>query len=347
MKYHNFLVIIALMPLFSCHTDPSYLPEENGQFKLTSTQLLQDETYKQKIEDFYDGGTEGTFKGKEGVQIYYRIFQQEPAAKDAIMISAGRTEAAIKYKELIYDLCNNGYAVFIHDHRGQGLSGRMTEDPEMGYIDSFQFYIDDMKFFYEGFMKPGTFEKHYLLAHSMGGTIGMSYLEQYPDDFSAAAFSSPMLGLKAPTCALVGILAGKEPKYGLGEGRYNNDKLPFEENHVTGSEIRFKRGIAAFGEIPKARLGGASYQWVHRSCQHIRLLFENIEQLKTPFILFSAQNEVVVNPKSHQKFVEKARKLNKECEVYVVPDAQHEILMEKDEQRRKVINASLKFFAVH
>jgi hypothetical protein len=30
--------------------------------------------------------------------------------------------------------------------RGQGLSGRMTEDPDMGYIDSL-FYIDDMKYF--------------------------------------------------------------------------------------------------------------------------------------------------------------------------------------------------------
>jgi alpha-beta hydrolase superfamily lysophospholipase len=29
----------------------------------------------------------------------------------------------------------------------------------------------------------------------MGGAIGMTYLEQNPNDFNAAAFSSPMLGL--------------------------------------------------------------------------------------------------------------------------------------------------------
>lgn len=332
------------MPLFSCNTEFISAPEGEKQFKLTSTEQLEDPFYSQEIEDFYDSGTEGTFQGKADIEIYYKVFNPNPAAKAAIMISSGRTEAAIKYKELIFDLCKNGYDVFIHDHRGQGLSGRMTKDPEMGYIDSFQFYIDDMKIFYEEFMKAGAYEKHFLLAHSLGGAIALSYLEQHPDDFSAAAFSSPMLGLNVPTCALVGILTGKETKYAAGEGGYNNDEIPFEENHVTGSETRFKRGVVAFDKVPEARLGGATYQWVHRSCQHIKLLFASIDQLKTPFILFSAQNEVVVNPKSHQKFIKKARKLDKVCVAYVVENAQHEILMEKDKQRNEIINASLNFF---
>ncbi len=74
------------------------------------------------------------------------------------MISSGRTEAAIKYKELILDLYKNGYSVYIHDHRGQGQSGRMTEDPQMGYIENFQYYIDDMKYFHDAYVKPKDHE---------------------------------------------------------------------------------------------------------------------------------------------------------------------------------------------
>lgn len=346
MTKKTIILFISLFYIISCSDNLKHLPGAKQHYLLTSVQQLKDSVYCQEIEAFYEKGTEGSFTGKSGIDIYYKLFRPEEADA-AIMISTGRTEAAIKYKELIFDLCRNGYAVLIHDHRGQGLSGRMAEDPEMGYIDSFQFYIDDMKTFYDDFMKSGAYEKKYLLAHSMGGAIGMSYLEQYPWDFHAASFCSPMLGLKAPTCPLVKILSGKKPRYGIGQGKYNDDKLPFSENHVTGSEIRFKRGIAAYAKVPEARLGGASYQWANKSCEHIKQIRRNMKDIRTPFILFSAQNEVVVNPKSHRKFVEKARKLDKVCEAYSVDDAQHEILMEKDRQRTQVISASLNFFAAY
>ena len=343
MKKLPLLTILSLIPLFSCHSDLETLPKSENQYVLTSEKDLANEQYSSKIEDFYDSGTEGTFEGKSGIEIYYKIFSQENEAKAAIMISSGRTEAALKYKEMIFDLYHNGYAVFIHDHRGQGLSGRMTEDPLMGYVDSFQYFIDDMKTFYEAYMKPGNYEHCFLLAHSMGGAIGMSYLEQHPGDFDAAGFISPMLGLKAPTCALVKILSGKNPKYA--PGQHACEDYAFEGNQVTGSEIRFNRAMAAFEAEPRAKLGGASLQWAHRSCRHMRKIFADIELIETPFILFSAENEQVVDPNSHAKFIKKALKSGKKCSAYRVNHAQHEILMEKDEARMNAINAVLDFFS--
>jgi lysophospholipase len=51
-------------------------------------------------------------------------------------------------------------------------------------------------------LKKSNHEKKYLLTHSMGGAIGMTYLEQNPNDFNAAAFSSPMLGFVTPTWSI-------------------------------------------------------------------------------------------------------------------------------------------------
>jgi alpha-beta hydrolase superfamily lysophospholipase len=45
---------------------------------------------------------EGYFTGKENIEIYYKIFKQAELESPAILISSGRTEAAIKYKELIF-----------------------------------------------------------------------------------------------------------------------------------------------------------------------------------------------------------------------------------------------------
>ena len=74
------------------------------------------------------------------------------------------------------------------------------------------------------------------------------------------------------------------------------------------------------------------------------LIFKQIEKLKTPFIIFTAQNETVVNPKSTEKFMKKAYKLNKDCKLINIENAQHELFMEKDKPRAEVLSEILEFF---
>lgn len=346
MNYSKYLFLVSTFLLLSCNRNFTRLESEENIYALSTEANLMNARYAQKIEDFYKTGKQGYFNGRDDIQIYYRIFEH-PSSDKAILISSGRTEAAIKYKELIFDLFKNGYSIYIHDHRGQGQSGRMTEDSDMGYIDTFQFYIDDMKYFYDNFAKPKDHRKTYLLAHSMGGAIGMTYLEQYPDDFAAAAFSSPMLGLKPGICGMVNVLDGKKPKYALGESEYNDDKANFEGNPLTGSELRYGRMIDAFTQVPEAQLGGATYTWVHKSCQQFKYIFDHIDSIKTPFILFSAENEQIVYPYAHQKFVTAAKELGKEFKAYEVENAEHELLIEKDEQRIETINETLKFYGAY
>ena len=340
----SLIFLLSIILLTSCSRNFSKLVKNDSSYSLSTERDLKDSTYSQKIEDFYNGGNTGFFNGKADVQIYYLIFEQ-PGAEKAILISSGRTEAAVKYKEIIFDLYRNGYSIYIHDHRGQGQSGRMTEDPHMGYIDDFQFYIDDMKYFYDQFIAPENYHKTYLLAHSMGGAIGMTYLEQHPDDFTAAAFSSPMLGLKPGTCGAVKTLGGDKAKYALGQSGYKDDKSKFKGNTLTGSRLRYERMVDAFAEVPEARLGGATYQWVHRSCQQFDYLFYNIDKIKTPFILFSAEKEKIVYPYAHQKFMTAAKELGKECIAYEVDNAKHELLIEKDPARSKTVSETLDFYS--
>lgn len=332
------------MFLISCKEKFQPLQKEDNIYNLSTEQQLIDEKHVEDIENLYESGKEGRFEGKSKITIFYKIFKQPQEESAAILISSGRTEAAIKYKELIFDLYNNGYSVYINDHRGQGLSGRMTADPDMGFIDSFQFYIDDMKIFYDNFISIGNHNKKFLLAHSMGGAIGMTYLEQYPNDFNAAAFSSPMLGLISPTCEATELLVTEKPEYALGQSKYHDDKLEFENNILTGSEIRYDRMNIAFANESNARLGGATYQWVHKSCLQFNYINENITHIKTPFILFSAENERIVDVAAHQTFIEEANKLNKACEAYLVTNAKHELLIESDEQRIETINKIFEYY---
>jgi lysophospholipase len=343
--YKTLSILIIILSMASCsNTKFPKLEQVDNKYNLSTESSLTNIEHTRKIDSLYNLGIDGYFNGANNVKIYYKYFLQDSLEKGAIVISDGRTEAALKYKEVIYDLFKNGYSVYIHDHRGQGFSGRMLADTDMGYVDEFGYYIDDMKYFYDHFVAKHHHKNIYLLAHSLGGAIGVTYLEEYPDDFKAAAFSSPMLGLGFPTCRVIGLLTGDEPEYAMGHTNYEEGIDPFEENTLTGCEIRYDRMNLIFEEFPGARLGGATYQWVYKSCKQFDVIFENISNIKTPLILFSAGDEEIVNPAAHNNFIEGLNALGMEPEAYLVDGAKHELLIEKDEVRIPVLTKILDFY---
>ncbi len=345
MKQIRIVLIIATVLVIAACTNLTIINTYENKYNLTTETDLQNIKITKKIDNFYETGTEGTFIGKENIKIYYKIFKQKYNEKAAIVISSGRTEAAIKYKELIYDLYNNGYSIYIPDHRGQGLSGRMLKEHDMGYIDDFQYYVDDLKKFYDDFVTKDKHKNIFLMTHSMGGAIGMTYIEQYPKDFKAAVFSSPMLGLASPTCTAVKILEKKEPTYIMGGTPYQDDSVKFEDNTLTYSKIRYERVLQAFNETSDARLGSPVYQWVTRSCKQFKYIFDNADKIQTPLIIFSAEDEKIVATSAHKGFIKKLKKLQKDAEAYEVKAAMHELYIERDRARIDVLTKSLDFFA--
>lgn len=344
MKKKLWSILLLPLLLTACAVDLPSAPTAYNTYGLTTENDLRLAEKSQKIEDFYEQGIAGTFTGADQLSIYYKVFRQKQASGPAIMISSGRTEAAIKYKELIFDLYNNGYSVYIHDHRGQGLSARMLDDPDMGYVREFQHYIDDMRQFYLEQVEPSGHSSVYLIAHSMGGAIGMTYLEQFPKDFRAASFSSPMLDLPNGACGGARFLIGKKIKYALGQGPVKEPPTAFKKNKLTGSRVRYDRMNEALANVPEARLGGVTYQWVTASCDQFEYMEKHLDQVQTPFLIFSAKNEQIVREKAHEKFIDLGQELGKECQGYLIHDAQHELLVEKDLQRMQMINQTLSFF---
>ncbi len=338
-------IYLSVIFLLACsHNEFQKLDSTENKYNVGTESSLLDNRYLKQIDSLYNTGVAGYFKGANNQNIYYKYFVQDRPGKGAIVISNGRTEAVVKYKEVIYDLFKNGYSVYIHDHRGQGFSGRMLPDMDMGYVDEFQNYISDMKYFYDNFVKKGNHKNIYLLAHSMGGVIGVSYLEQHQNDFKAAAFSSPMLGLPFPTCLAIGLLTGDDPEYAMGNTGYEEGIVSFEENTLTNSEIRYNRMNMIFEEFPRARLGGATYQWVYKSCKQFDIIFDNISKIKTPLILFSGGDEAIVSATAHTDFIEELKNSGKEAEGYLVENAKHELFIEKDEYRIPVLTKVLDFY---
>lgn len=88
--------------------------------------------------------TSGTFTGAGGTQLHYYILHNSNR-KGSVVILPGRTEPALKYIEVAFDLYNQNFDVYLLDHRGQGESqGRVENYPnsdyQIGYVNKFENY---------------------------------------------------------------------------------------------------------------------------------------------------------------------------------------------------------------
>ena len=168
-----------------------------------------------------------------------------PDAIGSVVISSGRIESLVKYKEVVYDFYQNGYSVFIHDHRGQGLSGRMLDNPQIGYVQCFDDYVSDFKQFIDQVVSESSQHKPKLLCHSMGGAIGALTVMRYPELFDRVAFSAPMFGIRPSlpnwfANLLLSLHAVLNKKNAYFFGQKNYESKPFKTNELTHSEIRYQ-----------------------------------------------------------------------------------------------------------
>lgn len=328
-----------------------------GALAVTNTYQLTSEVdvpslYQQTLPDFWrQHAVEGEFKGKDGVTIRYAALRQAKVDR-AILIVNGRVESYLKYQELAWDLWRQGYSLYLIDHRGQGMSDRMLDDPQKGYVDQFDDYVVDLKQFHDQIIMADQPAKLFLLAHSMGGAISARYLERWPDDIKAAVLSSPMLGINlgglpkwlakglASTIGTVGGWFG-EPPYGPGQSAYQDHG--FADNELTHSQPRYQAFRQIYEQHPQIKLGGATAHWIYQGITGADAAIADAGAIKTPLLVLQAGNDSVVDNAAQDRFCTIAS-----CEggkPLRIEGAWHELFIESDDKRQPALTAMVDFFA--
>ncbi|WP_340678878.1 alpha/beta fold hydrolase [Paraglaciecola sp.] len=317
----------------------------NNEFLMSAESQLST-LYPQTIQPFWQQCvTQGSFVGFDDITIAY-AYVLHPQAIGSIVISTGRIESYIKYRELVYDLYQNGYSVFIHDHRGQGLSGRMTENRHMGYVNDFADYVHDFNVFMDQIVLPNCLTQPSLLCHSMGGAIGALMILTYPKVFAKVAFSAPMFGIKP---ALPSWLASflirchftfnKQVAYFAGQLNYVNHD--FADNDLTQSEIRYQIFRQEYEDLPQLKLGGVTGNWLKAAMQAMDDIERQAQTFPIPALVVQAGADTVVDNKRQRRVVDKMPKVN----FKIIVGAKHELLEEKDSFRQPCLHAVLDFFS--
>ena len=323
--------------------------------------LTTEETYykdQQNILEFFGRGTRGHFQGQGNKEIQYLAFlNKHDQEKGAIVISSGRTEGFIIYPELIYDLGKQGYSIYIHDHRGQGFSERMTQDSQKGHIDSFDNYVKDLKTFVDTIVKPKDHHSLFLLAHSMGGGIASLYIEEHPKDFTAAVLVTPMHEPLLPVntgfiCKVAESWTMEHvfppDGYALHQGPYS--PAPFKDNDLTHSKVRYEKKVAILSENKQnetAKIGGPTHKWIREACAAGKKARADAAKIAIPVLLLQASKDTAVRPEAQLEFCQKVNAGGNggECNGYVVEQAYHAIFMEADTFRIPALTKVLEFLA--
>jgi lysophospholipase len=303
--------------------------------------------WQNEVAPYFARGHQRTFHNRQGLKLNYYSFTSHSNLKTLVVLP-GRTEPAIKYAELVYDLKDQGYNIYILDHQGQGASDRRLNDLHKGYVKHFSDYVQDFSDWLEEVVIPETInQERFLLAHSMGGTIATLYLAKSNEVFKKAILTSPMMQIdtkpytepvgRALTSLLVGVGLGK--KYAPGKGPYIHAEDTFEHNEVTHSTMRFNMSKNIFLTWPELILGGPTNRWVNQSLKITKNINSLSDKIRIPLLLLQSGKDLVVKPARQTLFCGAISN----CQLIHFTNAYHEIFQESDEIRNKAMRETISF----
>ena len=301
--------------------------------------------------------------GRDGKAIAWVCFEK-PDARDAILISSGRTENIPKYLELAYDLYHGPVqaSICLFDHRGQGLSDRLISDRRKGYVKWFSDYAKDLKTVRDSVKSLGH-DRVFILGHSMGGGVAVYAAMMYPDAFSGLVLTAPMLAINTapyPRSVAYSVAAtltfwwqGESFVLGGDYWQPTGSDEDFESNYVTRSRARWQmsedlylRYQSYYSQEP---LGSATNRWLRESIRAGWWMSWNARKLKTPTLILQAGEETYVDNGVQSSLCRKAR----DCQIFSYrADSfrdldgklpRHELWMETDDVRNDVIARALNY----
>jgi lysophospholipase len=268
-------------------------------------------------------------------------------AKGTVLIFPGRTEYIEKYGQIAKGFADRGLAAVAIDWRGQGLSDRLLDDPLIGHVEHFPDYQKDVDALLRAARALKLPRPYFLLAHSMGGAIGLrAAMEGLP--VKAAAFSGPMWAISLPVHlrAFAWGMAHLMPIIGQGHRLPPGTKLEnhiladgYEDNLLTRDARQFEIMHEQLTRHPDLILGGPSFIWLREALLETHHLVERPAP-NIPCLTYLGSEESIVDAgEIHRRM---ARWNNGTLEV--IDQGRHEILMEDPKLVSRVLDEIVALF---
>lgn len=266
--------------------------------------------------------------------------------RGTLVVFNGRTEYIEKYAFLAKPLMQHGYTVAMHDWRGHGLSDRLHKDPDLCHVETFASYQADVDAVLAELECRAAPRPYHLIAHSMGGCIGLRTLHR-TDAFRSAVVLAPMWGfyldriiggvaLALSTCA---TLTGFGGSFVHGTSRQSYlQAAGIDRNVLTSCTETFLDLRHQIEACPRLSLGGPSWAWLRAALRETA----SLRCLAPPVVdalVFLGTDERVIDPEA----IKSLMAVWPRGELRIVPGCKHELLMEGNAVRQDLIAQILDF----
>ena len=190
----------------------------------------------------------------------------------------------------------------------------------------------------------------HLLAHSMGGCIGLRALHRNLP-VNAAVFSAPMWGIGLATWLRPGAWSLSWLTHSFGDGTKLSPATkregyvqiaPFEDNQLTKDPEMWAFMQRQLVAHPELALGGPSVTWLYLALRETASLARTPPPA-IPTLTFLGADERIVATEPVHKVMEHW----KNGELVVVPKAEHEIMMEVPDTRAMFYRRTVEHFQAH
>ncbi len=289
-----------------------------------------------------------TLEASDGVRLRGALWRGTggAASRGLVLLLNGRTEFVEKGALPAAELVARGFAVASVDWRGQGLSQRLTATPLKGHVAKFTDYHLDLAALMAHREVAGVAGPRLMMAHSMGGTIGLGAIKRGLLAPAAVILSAPMLGINLrPSRRLLspitlrlarplGKLESWPPFEVVDEPQVFTG---FESNTLTGDEALFEWTAAALRREPALQLGLPTLGWL--SAAFVEMTWLAVQgPLDCPGLCLLGSREEVVDPALVRAIAGRQK-----MKLVEIEGARHEVLFETEARRAEAWTAIDRF----
>jgi acylglycerol lipase len=266
---------------------------------------------------------QGCFEGRNRTRIYWRQWTPQDA-RATVVIAHGLGEHSGRYEHVARALSDSGCAVYAMDHRGHGKSGGPR-----AFVDKFANAVDDIDSVVDIVVeeqKPRAGKKPiFLLGHSMGGALSLSYALKFGERLSGLMLSGPAVALDGapqlirPISKLLSLFA---PRLGM---------FPIDPRLVS----RDPEMVAAYERDPLNAHGKVPARTLGEIVKFVELLPALLPAIRLPLLVMHGGEDKLAGVSGSRMVMNRVSSEDKTLNVY--EGLYHEIFNELPDDRKRVI----------
>jgi lysophospholipase len=259
---------------------------------------------------------DGRLTGVGALEIYWQAWLPDREPRAVVVIAHGAGEHSGRYAHVAARLVREGYAVYALDHRGHGRSAGPR--PLIDRMDSAVADLDSMIRLAAG-EHPGT--KLFLLGHSMGGTISVSYAMRHQDRLAGLILSGALAALDAappPVRVIAKVLSALTPRLPV---------IAVDASHVS----RDPAVVRAYEDDPLVHHRKLPARTVAELAAAVESFPADAPTITIPTLILYGTSDKLAPPEGSRMLAERIGASDKSAKAY--EGLYHEILNEPEQER--------------